>query len=256
MIGTIIGDIVGSRFEFKNHRSTEFELFHPDCTFTDDTICTIAVAEWLMCNCVDALPEIMREWCRNYPSSYGNMFRSWISGSIGAYNSYGNGSAMRVSPVAWAFDSLTEVLLSAQLSAEISHNHSEGIKGAQAVAEAIYMLRKGAEKKDVVDLVFKTYGYINPGTCDQIRPLNEFDETCQICVPQAFQCFLESTDFESSIRLAVSIGGDTDTIAAIVGSLAEAYYGIPAEIEAKAMTYLPIEMIRVLNKFRKHYHGR
>jgi ADP-ribosylglycohydrolase len=170
---------------------------------------------------------------------------------MGAYNSYGNGSAMRVSPVAWLYGNLSDTLITAKLSAEISHDHAEGIKGAQSIAEAIFMLRNGTEKDYTLEMICQTYDYKLPGTCDEIRATNWFDETCQITVPQAFQCFAESTGFEDCIRLAVSIGGDTDTIAAIAGSLAEACYGIPEDIESRAMAYLPQEMIDVINEFKK-----
>lgn len=259
MIGAIIGDIVGSRFEFKNHRSIEFELFHSECEFTDDTICTIAVAEWMLRDTkdltTDQLTKIMRKWCRKYPSSYGGNFGNWIwEDTIGGYNSFGNGAAMRVSPVAWFYGNLSDTLIAAKLSAEISHDHPEGIKGAQSIAEAIFMLRNGIEKNYTIQTICQTYDYKLPGTCDEIRAINWFDETCQVCVPQAFQCLLESTDFESAIRLAVSIGGDSDTIAAIVGSLSEAYYGVPEDLEYKALAFLPGDMTRVIKDFKKTFN--
>jgi ADP-ribosylglycohydrolase len=262
MIGAIIGDIVGSRFEFNNHRSTDFELFHKDCSFTDDTICTVAVADWLMQDVKILndfqLTKIMRRWCRKYPNpagGYGGRFGRWIwEDTIGGYDSFGNGSAMRVSPVAWAYNHLNAVKKAAKTSAEISHDHPEGIKGAQSVADAIFMLRNGHDDKEyVVRLIFAIYGYKFPGSCEFIRDTNTFNETCQVTVPQAFQCFAESTDFESAIRLAVSIGGDTDTIAAIVGSLAEACYGVPPEIKERALAFLPGDMIKVINDFKKTF---
>lgn len=248
MLGAIIGDIVGSRFEFNNHRSTKFELFHPACTFTDDTICTVAVADWLMNG--GNLVIKMRYWCRKYPSSYGGMFQRWIHDeSMGPYNSYGNGSAMRVSPVGWLPYSANRIKYFAEISARITHDHPEGIKGARCIADAIFNLRNGENKLELRRYIEHVYGYNLDQTCDQIRKTNRFDETCQVTVPQAIQCFLESTDFESAIRLAVSIGGDSDTIAAITGSLAEAYYGIPEEIKRKAITYLPDDMLKVIAKF-------
>ena len=259
MIGAIIGDIIGSRFEFNNHRSTEFELFASGCEFTDDTICTVAVAEWLLGERLKDLSEIMRRWCRKYPSSYGGMFGRWIwDDNMGSYNSYGNGAAMRVSPVAWAYGNISDVVTAAKKSAEISHDHPEGIKGAQSVAEAIYMLLCGYDKRVVFNSIFTKYGYKSPGTCNKIRLINQFDETCQVCVPQAFQCLLESSDFESAIRLAISIGGDSDTIAAIVGSLSEACYGVPNELEERALAFLPDDMIKVISEFKKlcHYGKR
>lgn len=246
MLGAIIGDIVGSRFEFNNHRSTEFELFHPDCTFTDDTICTVAVADWLMNK--GSLKNKMRGWCRRYPSSYGGMFQRWIHDeNMGPYNSFGNGAAMRVSPVGWMSNDANFVYYIARMSAEITHDHPEGIKAARCIAESIRRLRNGESKE-------KLKWFLNPyynldQTCDQIRKTNTFDETCQVTVPQAIVCFLESTDFESAIRLAVSIGGDSDTIAAITGSLAEAHYGIPWEITKHIFEILPKDMLDVIKEF-------
>lgn len=259
MLGAIIGDIVGSRFEFNNHRSTKFDLFHPECSFTDDTICTVAVADWLT-RAKDPrdLETIMRMWCNKYrgpKGGYGGMFGQWVSGNIKeAYNSFGNGSAMRVSPVAWASDNIFDVLKLAKQSAEITHNHPEGIKGAQAVADLIFQLRKGKTKDDSIYLTMNSYAYECRWNCEQLRIINRFDETCMTAVPYAFQCLKESTDFESAIRLAVSIGGDSDTIAAITGSLAEAAYGIPKEIALTASTYLPGDMIEVINNFHLKFN--
>lgn len=256
MLGAIIGDIVGSRFEFNNHRSTKFELFHPDCSYTDDTICTVAVAEALInkTNFEDSL----QYWCNKYSNpmgGYGMGFRDWLlSRYPEPYNSYGNGSAMRVSPVAWASDNIFEVLKLAKQSAEITHNHPEGIKGAQAVADLIFQLRKGKTKDDSIYLTMNSYAYECRWNCEQLRIINRFDETCMTAVPYAFQCLKESADFESAIRLAVSIGGDSDTIAAITGSLAEAAYGIPKEIALTASTYLPGDMIEVINNFHLKFN--
>jgi ADP-ribosyl-[dinitrogen reductase] hydrolase len=257
MIGAIIGDIVGSRFEFNNHRSTEFELFHKDCSYTDDTICTVAVAEWLLQDTkyltAEQLTKIMRKWCRLYPNpagGYGGRFSIWIwQETIGGYDSFGNGSAMRVSPVAWAFNHVSDVLRAAKISAEISHNHPEGIKGAQSVADAILMLRKGIGKDAVIEHIRDLYEYDCEFNCKELSRLLEFNETCQGTIPVCLQCLQESTDFESAIRLAVSIGGDTDTIAAIVGSLAEACYGVPVELIERALAYLPNDMKNVITKF-------
>lgn len=262
MLGAIIGDIVGSRFEFNNHRSTDFELFHTDCSFTDDTVCTVAVAEWLLQDTkyltAEQLTKIMRKWCRKYPNpagGYGGSFQRWIwDESMGAYNSFGNGSAMRVSPVGWAFDNLTDVLKSARQSAEITHSHRDGINGAQSVSYAIFMLRQGIDKNDVIKSTCNIADYNLPLSCSKMSLHNTFNETCQVTVPQAFQCLFESTDFESAIRLAVSVGGDTDTIAAITGSMAEAAYGVPTELALKASTYLPGEMIDVINRFQKTFN--
>jgi len=237
-------------------------LFHPDCSFTDDTICTVAVADWLLqdvkrLDC-EQLTKITRRWCRKYPNpvgGYGGNFGHWIwEETIGGYDSFGNGSAMRVSPVAWAFDKVIDIVDYAKLSAEISHDHPEGVKGARSISHAISMLRRGNNVEFTCMYVFKTFDYKFPGSCEFMRDTNKFDETCQVTVPQAFQCLLESTDFESAIRLAVSIGGDSDTIAAITGSLAEAAYGIPEEIERKALSYLPEEMIKVINEFKNTFN--
>lgn len=259
MIGAIIGDIIGSRFEFNNHRSTDFELFHKDCSFTDDTVCTIAVAdwligEWLMDKDERILADVMRYWCRKYPNpagGYGTSFRQWIFSDSGPYNSFGNGSAMRVSPCGW-LNNLVFVIEMAERSAYITHNHPEGIKGAQCIADMIWLLRNGKTKADITKKCILTYSYDLNIDLDQLRLTNTFNETCMVTVPQAIACFLQSTDFESAIRLAVSIGGDTDTIAAITGSLAEAAYGIPNWIKIGALTYLPKDMINIIEKFTKY----
>lgn len=254
MLGSIIGDIIGSRFEFNNHRSTDFELFHSDCSFTDDTICTIAVAEALIHNY--SFEEAFKKWCNKYPNptgGYGSMFNKWIKGQIkGPYNSFGNGSAMRVSPVGW-LASLDEVLKYAEKSATVTHNHPEGIKGALCVADLIWRLRNGQNKMQIKQHAEMTYGYnLSSIDCISLRFLNVFNETCQVTVPQSIICFLESADFENAIRLAVSIGGDSDTIAAITGSLAEAHYRIPSGIILKAMNYLPDDMINVIENFLRY----
>jgi len=249
-IGAIIGDIVGSRFEFNNHRSTKFDLLTEDCSFTDDTVCTIAVADWLM-NPLKGIAETMRYWCRKFPNpagGYGGSFRNWVFSDAGPYNSFGNGAAMRVSPCAWFSDDRNVVLEKARLSAACTHDHPEGIKGAMCIADCIFHARTGSGKKDIENLVTE-YGYDLGMPCNSIRKTNTFNETCQVTVPQAIVCFLESDDFESAIRLAISIGGDSDTIAAITGSIAEAYYGIPDHIISSALEYLPQEFIDVLSNF-------
>ena len=251
MLGAIIGDIVGSRFEFRNHLNTDFELFTDDCDFTDDTICTVAIAHALLENIPFATS--LQHWCRKYPNpkgAYGGAFGSWIhSKDPKPYNSFGNGSAMRVSPCAWLASDRDTVLKYARMSAECTHNHPEGVKGAMAVADCIYHARFGSNKNEIKQIATKTYGYSIDATCDQIRRTNHFNETCQVTVPQAITCFLESNDFENAIRLAVSIGGDTDTIAAITGSIAQAFYGIPDNIQAAALKYLPDDILNVLSNF-------
>jgi len=254
MIGAIIGDIVGSRFEFNNYLKTDFKFFHPDCQFTDDTICTVAVADWLMNPQKQSLSKTMRQWCKKYPSSYGDRFRRWIQDEeMEAYNSYGNGSAMRVSPVGWYFNSIFDVCEAAKASASITHNHPEGIKGAQCIATSILLLRQGMSKQELKMYIETTYGYMLDLKCSWIRTHSRFDETCQVTVPQAITAFLESTDFETAIRLAISIGGDSDTIAAITGSMAEAFYGVPEDMAREALAYLPADMIEVMRQFNDHY---
>lgn len=255
MVGAIVGDIVGSRFEFNNTNRTDFELFTDECAYTDDTICTIAVADailrWV------SFEESLQEWCRRHPNpkgAYGASFGQWVRSPYPyPYNSFGNGSAMRVSPCGY-LPTREEVLMCARMSAECTHNHPEGIKGAECVADCIYLARTKKDIGLIAELVENTYGYNISQTCDEIRKTNKFNETCQVTVPQAIVCFIESTDFESAIRLAVSIGGDSDTIAAITGSIAEAYYGIPQDIAYKAMGYLDEDMIRVINEFRDTMH--
>ena len=258
MLGAIIGDIVGSRFEFNNTHRLDFELFTNECSFTDDTICTVAVADAILRGV--SFEQSLLEWCRKYPNpkgAYGGSFGRWVhSPNPEPYNSFGNGSAMRVSPCGY----LTEthnVMKFARESAECTHNHPEGIKGAECVARCIEMAlysRKHQENgKQLVRKVAEMYGYNIQQTSDEIRRTNTFNETCQVTVPQAIVCFLESTDFESAIRLAVSIGGDSDTIAAITGSIAEAYYGIPQHIQDKAWDYLPKEIQEVVTKFKQKY---
>lgn len=254
MLGAIAGDIVGSRFEFKNHLSTEFDLFTKDCSFTDDAVCTIAVADALLRNIPFA--DALQYWCRKYPhpkGGYGGSFAAWVrNNNPQPYGSFGNGSAMRVSPVAWFSKDRGTILQNARLSAECTHNHPEGIKGAMCVADCIFHARQKDCSKGIIGrLAENEYGYDLNMTCDAIRQTNMFNETCQITVPQAIVCFLESSDFESAVRLAVSIGGDSDTIAAITGSIAEAFYGIPEHIKEVASSYLPQDMKNVLSNFNK-----
>ncbi|GIJ96560.1 hypothetical protein CAPN001_11290 [Capnocytophaga stomatis] len=254
MLGAIIGDIVGSRFEFNNTNRTDFELFTDECGFTDDTICTIAVADAILSG--TDFGKTLHYWCRKYPmpmGGYGRSFLQWVRDDVLIpYNSFGNGSAMRVSPCGW-LPERQKALQNARFSAECTHNHPEGIKGAECIADFIFLARQGYDKVLLKENIQTTYGYNLNQTCDYIRRTNTFNETCQVTVPQAIICFLESADFESAIRLAVSIGGDSDTIATITGSIAEAYYGIPKEIEEKALMYLPNEFIEIITKFREKY---
>lgn len=255
MIGAIIGDIVGSRFEFNNHRNIDFELFHQESRFTDDTVCTMAVADWIVnvneweMNKGPEFALMLQSWCKHYPmGDYGSMFRRWIENPV-PYNSFGNGAAMRVSPVADYFTSVDDLFPSIEMVTAVSHNHPEGIKGAKATAIAIWQARHGADKNEIRSVVEDKYGYSLNFSCNEIRETNHFNETCQVTVPQALICFLESTDFESAIRLAISIGGDSDTIAAITGSVAEAFYGVPEWMRDEAMRRLPLEMQKLTIDF-------
>ena len=246
MLGAIIGDVVGSVYEFDSDKTKRFPLFSPGCSLTDDSLMTMAVG----ITCVSAniqnenefkrtLCSMMREIGRQYPDAgYGGEFYSWLmSDTMGAYGSYGNGSAMRVSPVAYAESSLEEVERLAKWSAEVTHDHPEGIKGAQAVAAAIYLAKEGKSKDEIRAYIEDKY-YDLDFTLDEIRPSYCFDVTCMGSVPQAIECFLEAHDFEDAIRNAVSLGGDSDTIAAMAGAIAEAYFGIPDELQEEAMGYM------------------
>ena len=250
MLGAIVGDIVGSIYEFDNHRSKEFLLFGEKCTFTDDTVLTVAVADCLMND--GNYAEYIKNYARKYTGrGYGGRFKQWIiSESMEPYNSWGNGSAMRVSSVGFAYDNLDAVMMEAQRSAEVTHNHPEGIKGAQATAVAIFMARKGQSKSQIKTAIAKSFGYDLNRTVDEIRPTYVFNESCQETVPEAIIAFLESNDFEDAIRNAISLGGDSDTLTCITGSLAEAFYGgVPKAIAEKALSYLDPNMCEVVKQF-------
>ena len=247
MIGAITGDIVGSRFEFNNHRSTDFELFHNDCTFTDDTVMTVAVADAIMSG--RPFGATMHEYGRRYKGrGYGGRFRRWLaSDEPKPYDSFGNGSAMRVSPCALlAHGDRERALTLAASSAVCTHNHPEGIKGALATTDVILMAQQKADKDKIRSMVHALYGYRLDFTIGRLRKTYQFDETCQGSVPQAIVAFLESESFEHCLRLAVSLGGDSDTIACIAGGMAEAYYGVPDDIREQTMAHLPEEMRRVV----------
>lgn len=254
MIGAIIGDIVGSRFEFGPAPKEGFELFTDECSYTDDTICTIAIADAVLNG--KSYKDALVEWCRKYPNpmgGYGSRFLDWIeSDDHKPNNSYGNGSAMRVSSIGWLFNDWEEVVAEAKKSAEVSHNHPEGIRGAQCVAEVICWLRHMRfTKSDIEAEVGKFYGYEIPPLKDimLIGSEGHFDGSCQETVPAALRCFIDSNDFEEAIRLAVLCDGDTDTKAAITGSIAEAFYGAPDNLVDKALTYLPKDMKKILWQF-------
>jgi len=249
MIGAIAGDIIGSIYEFNNIKTTKFELFQDTCIFTDDTVLTVALAESILNG--SSYETLMKEYYRRYPDAgYGRHFRQWARSEYkGAYNSCGNGSAMRISPVGWAYNSLDEVLTKAEEFTVITHNHPEGIKGAQATASSIFMARSGASKDEIRQYVTNSFGYNLAMTCDEIRPTYSFDGTCQGTVPQALIVFLDSMDFEDAVRLAVSLGGDSDTLACITGGVAEAFYGMPEWISDKVYGYLDDSLSGVVRKF-------
>lgn len=258
MWGAIAGDIIGSTHEFAvpPTKTPDFEpLFDSNCEFTDDTILTVATAHAILERTEDHeiadYEMAYLTWGRHYPSSYGVRFAEWLrSASPHPYNSFGNGSAMRVSPIGWAFDSLEETLKQSYLSALPTHNHPEGIKGAQAVAQAIYMARHGSDKPQIRREIEARYSYDLQRTIDEIRPKYHFDETCQRTVPQALIAFLESEDYEDAIRLAISLGGDADTLACITGSIAESYYGhLPNAIMHQVRSLLPNHMLNVVDRF-------
>ena len=249
MYGAIIGDIVGSRFEGNPHKSKVFELFTDDCTPTDDTVLTIAVAEAIMTD--NDFESHLRHWGVKYPyAGYGGTFIHWLANDIPAYNSYGNGSAMRVSPIGWAYHDLETTREMARKSAEVTHNHPEGIKGAESVASAIWMARNRYNKNEIKQYIEDEFGYDLSRKLDDIRKTYRFDVTCQGSVPEAIICFLEGEDFEDAIRNAVSLGGDSDTQAAIAGSIAEAFFGIPPHLIDRCNNrYLPQEMRNVIINF-------
>jgi ADP-ribosylglycohydrolase len=249
MWGAIIGDVVGSLFEKFNHKSKNFELFHALSHFTDDTVMTIATMDALL---KDIPFEVAyKEWYRKYPKAgFGQRFREWgKDDSYEPLRSYGNGSAMRVSPIAYWKETLDEVLDLATQSTNITHNHPEGVKGAQAVASVIFLARSNKSKDEIKKHIEDTYHYDLSETTDSIRTWYKFDVTCQGSVPQAIRCFYEATDFEDAIRLAISIGGDSDTIACMTGSMAEAYYPIDRKIKQETLNRLPREFVDVFYTF-------
>lgn len=250
MLGAIAGDIIGSRFEFARIKTKDFQLFNRQSTFTDDTVHTVALADSLLHKIPYQVK--LREYFGSFPNAgYGSRFRRWArSSKSGPYGSHGNGAAMRVSPVAWFHESLEKVLEEARSSAEITHNHPEGIKGAQAVAAAVFIARKGGDKTYLRDYLQKSFAYDLSVCLDQIRPDYDFDVSCQGSVPQAIIAFLESSDFEDAIRNAVSLGGDSDTQACIAGSIAEAYYeGVPSDIAGETLSRLDDSLKDIFFKF-------
>lgn len=249
MIGAIIGDIAGSKYEFRNTFDYNFDMFPAGCGFTDDTVCTVAVADAILSG--KSYKDSLLSWCRRYMplkvGAYGTAFTEWLKcDDPQPYYSFGNGAAMRVSPVGFAFDTEDEVVKQAFLSAECSHSHEDGMMGAASIAKAIFLLRSTDDKNSIDYVVRSYYGY-------QIPKRGQWDSTCQGCVPLALNIFKESKSFEDAIRLAVSYGGDSDTLAAIVGGMAEAYYGVPDDLRVKAMSYLEDDMLNVVRDFEKRF---
>jgi|SRR6478672_7264351 len=256
MLGAIAGDMIGSIYEFDNIKTKDFPLFSPSSGFTDDSILTVAVAQTLLTN-TDYV-ERLKEYAHRYPyplGGYGERFSVWaVSEHTEPYNSWGNGSAMRVSPVGFALSDLETVLAEAKRSAEVTHNHPEGIKGAQATAAAIFLARTGNSKDAIKSYLQNTFGYNLERTLAEIRPYYGFDVSCQGSVPEAMIAFLESTDYEDAVRNAVSIGGDSDTIACITGGIAHAFYGkVPDAIAQEVFARLDEPLSKVTTDFMSKY---
>ena len=254
MLGAIAGDIIGSVFENQPIKTTDFPLFSPLSRFTDDTVLTVAVAYSILRD-LDYTPSL-KKFGRKYPGAgYGGTFYQWLHTAVSApYNSWGNGSAMRVSPVGFAFNSISDVLNEAEKSASVTHNHPEGIKGAQATALAIYLARKSEAKDAIRDEISNRFGYDLNRTLDGIRPEYTFDVSCQGSVPESIIAFLESENYEDAIRKGISLGGDSDTIACITGGIAQAYYGdVPIDIIKDTESRLPEEFMEIIKEFNKKY---
>ena len=260
MYGAILGDIIGSPYEFDmGDKTKNFPLFTEESHFTDDTVMTLAIASAFLKIPTDATDEAIRRevtthlqaWGVRYPhAGYGGMFRRWLrSSNPKPYGSYGNGSAMRVSSVAWLFDDLDMVRRMARLSAVVTHDHPEGIKGAEATASAIFLARTGHTKAEIKVYIESQFGYDLSRTCDEIRPGYFHVESCQETVPEAITAFLEGESFEDVIRTAVSLGGDCDTLTCIAGSIAEGFYGVPEELKQACIDHLPDDLIIVFTKF-------
>ena len=281
MIGAIVGDIAGSRFEFDNYKSKDFDLFVScgklngsvddnlktmlnSSTYSDDSVMTLAIAKAILRWKEKELPTYrdlsqlavtsMREFGKMYPlAGYGGTFEVWLQDeTMGPYNSWGNGAAMRVSACGWAGRTLDEVKAMSRAVTKVTHNHPEGIKGAETTAVATFLARTCKSKKEIKSVVVQDY-YPLDFTLDEIRPDYEFDVSCQGSVPQAIEAFMESTSFEDAIRNAVSIGGDSDTIAAICGAVAGAFYGVPSDIRAKAEVFLPPHLLETLHSFESKF---
>ena len=263
MLGAIIGDIVGSRFEWNNNRSKQFDFLIYKCSVTDDSVMSLAIARALLESKADYSDlsenavKYMQDLGRHYPNcGYGGHFIDWIySDTPKPYSSYGNGAAMRVSACGFAANSLEEAVLLSKAVTEVTHNHPEGLKGAEATVVAIFLARSGKNLLEIRDYITKNYYPLN-FTLDGIRDNYEFNESCQGTVPQALEAFFESNNFEDAIRNAISVGGDSDTLAAITGGIAEAYYGIPTEIRRHALTFLDERLLNILVEFENKYPSK
>jgi len=253
MLGAIAGDIIGSLYEADPIRTTDFPLFGPGCRFTDDTVLTVAVADALMGERDYAAS--LRNYARLYPrAGYGGAFRHWAqSESTEPYGSWGNGAAMRVSPVAWAFEALEDVIAEAGLTAAVTHNHPEGIRGAQAAAAATFLARRREPKENIRRFIEERFGYDLGCTIEAVRPHYQWDVSCQGTVPPAIVAFLDADGYEDAFRLAVSLGGDADTLACITGGIAEAYYGLPEDIARQAFARLDGLLADVVTCFQDAY---
>ena len=266
MIGAILGDIIGSPYEFdRGDKTKDFPLFSKSSTFTDDTVMTVAIADAFLQVAPDATDEdvkrsiisAMRDYGTRYPNEgYGVRFSWWLTADEPQpYNSFGNGSAMRVSAVSWLYNDIDSVRKAARLSAEVTHNHPEGVKGAEATASAIYLARTGHSKEYIRDYIENEFGYALNRTCDEIRPEYNHVESCMETVPEAITAFLEGSDFEDVIRTAVSLGGDSDTLTAIAGSIAEGFYGVPDDLRAECHSRLPKDLLDVVIRYETRIRG-
>ena len=254
MIGAIAGDIIGSVYEHNQIKTKDFPLFDARCKFTDDTVLTIAIAHAILSGA--PYVESVREFGQRYPGAgYGGSFMQWLySDNPQPYNSWGNGSAMRVSPVGFAFSTEEEVIMQARMTAKITHNHPEGIKGAEATALAVFLAKTGHDKEAIRARIKSGFGYDLDKTVDDIRPFYSFDISCQGTVPEAIVAFLDSESYEDAIRNAISLGGDSDTLACITGGIAEAFYGsVPDEIKTQAEKILAPDLWKVAKAFFDKY---
>ena len=251
ILGAIAGDVIGSVYEFNNTRTTDFPLFKRETTFTDDTVMTIAIADAILHN--KDFAQTILDYGKRYPNrGYGTSFFKWLAHDTPPpYNSWGNGSAIRVSAVGFAYNDLDTVLKKAEKTAVVTHNHPEGIKGAQATAAAIFLARTGKNKAEIKAYIEQKFGYDLDFTLDEIRPTFPFDESCQGTVPQSIVAFLESTDYDSAIRLAISLGGDSDTIACITGGIAIAFYKEMSQVIVDKIRreYLPPAFVTIIDEF-------